>query len=153
MINEGINFVTTLHGSVAYEYAYFNIPVLTANTNCPTGDYDFNIHSKNLDEYKENLLNLKNLKISIDKDQVLQYYFMRYVYNNYDCFNSEHSKFMELSNAAYDDYDTNKFYKYLLENLNEEKINEIAKVFNKFIVSNDYCLNSLHCDPEFNKIV
>lgn len=152
IINEKIDFVLTIYGSVAFEYAYFGIPVLTASNCCPTINYDFNIHSKNLSEYKKNLLNLKNLKKSIDKNEIIQYYFMRYIYNNFDCFNEEHSNFLSHDNT-YDEYDSHKFYKYLLQSLNKEKIDNMEMIFKNFFESSDYHLNSLHCDTELNKIM
>ena len=66
----------TVTSDITYEYAYHNIPVLTGSKNCPTYDYDFNIHSSSKKEFEDKVKNLKNIKIDIDRNQVLEFYFM-----------------------------------------------------------------------------
>ena len=52
IISEGIDFVLTVYGSVAIEYAYLGIPVINASKNNPHINYNFNINPK-LNEYKK----------------------------------------------------------------------------------------------------
>ena len=45
--------------------------------------YKFNFHPKNILEYKKILLNLKKLKkIKINKNEIFEFYFMRYMYQD-----------------------------------------------------------------------
>jgi len=152
IINEKIDCVLTLYGSVAYEYAYFNIPVLTGSNNCPTINYDFNIHSKTKSEYEQNLMNLKNLKLEIKQNEITQYYFMRYIYNSFDHFFDGNSNFLK-DNNIFDDYETDKFYNYLMKNLNQKKISEVECIFDNFLRSNDYHLNSSHSNINLDIIL
>ena len=58
IIKNGTNYVLNF-GSVAFEYPYFNIPVITATKNIPTSVYNFNLITKNKSHLKKILLNLK----------------------------------------------------------------------------------------------
>jgi|688.fasta_scaffold49490_5 hypothetical protein len=76
IIKEGIDFVLTIYGSVGHEYPLFNIPVINASINNPHIKYKFNIHPRNLKEYKKILLNLNSVNLKIKKNEVYEYYYM-----------------------------------------------------------------------------
>ncbi len=86
IIEEKIDFVLTIYGTIAFEYAYFKIPVILATKNCPMYKCNMNICPSNLDEYENTLRNLENVKLKINEEDVLDYFFMKYVYNDYDVF-------------------------------------------------------------------
>lgn len=79
LIDEGINVVLTAHGTIGHEYPYFDIPVINAAYN-PHIAYNFNIHTKTLEEYKNVLLNLNNLDCKIVREEILEFYFMHNKY-------------------------------------------------------------------------
>jgi hypothetical protein len=79
LIYEGIDLVLTVYGSIALEYAYFKIPVINASINNPHISYNFNYHPKNIKEYKNAIINFKKLNINFDKNQIYEYFFMRYL--------------------------------------------------------------------------
>ncbi len=79
LINEGINFVLTAHGTIGHEYPYFGIPVINAAYN-PHIAYNFCIHVNRIENYKEILLNLKKIKHVIQKEEIFEFYFMHYKY-------------------------------------------------------------------------
>ena len=79
LIDEGINVVLTAHGTIGHEYPYFDIPVINAAYN-PHIAYNFNIHTKTLEEYKNILLNLNNLDCTIVKEEIFEFYFMHNKY-------------------------------------------------------------------------
>jgi len=79
LIDEGINVLLTAHGTIGHEYPYFDIPVINAAYN-PHIAYNFNIHAKTVEKYKNVLLNLNNLNCNIVKEEIFEFYFMHYKY-------------------------------------------------------------------------
>ena len=70
IVNEGIDVVLTVYGTVASEFPYFFVPVINASPNPHTG-YNFSISLKILKQYKKLILNLHifcNLEKKINKN-------------------------------------------------------------------------------------
>lgn len=153
IINEGINFVLTVYGSVSFEYAYHNIPVLTATQNCPTRPYNFNFHSDSLEDYEYKLKNLSKLNMTINKKEVLEFYYMHQIYNDPDCFFDEYSGFLDNKSNNFDDYDSYKFYEYLVNKIDDNQLIKMEKNFNNFFYSKDHTLNSSHNLNRLNKFL
>ena len=76
IISEGINVVLTTYGTIGFEYAALGIPVVNASLNNPHIAYNFNLHPKDVEEYRKILTNLDNIELQIDKKEVYEYYFM-----------------------------------------------------------------------------
>ncbi len=79
LISEGVDLVLTAYGTIGLEYAYFKIPVINASLNNPHISYDFNYHPKNINDYKNAVMNFKTLNINFDKKKIYEYYYMRYL--------------------------------------------------------------------------
>jgi hypothetical protein len=82
IIKNKIDVVLTIYGTIGWEYAYLNIPVINASRNNPHIKYNFNINPKNLLEYKKIIFKLnKNYlnSFKINKKEILEYYFMNYI--------------------------------------------------------------------------
>jgi hypothetical protein len=152
IINEGIDFVLTIYGSVAFEYAYLGIPVLTATKNCTTAPYNFNIHSVSIQDYENKIKNLSKLNFKINKKEILEYFFMHQIYNDSDCLFYKYTSFLD-DNNTWDDYDTLKFYEFWMQNIDYSETNEMKKILNKFFDSKDYTLNLFHNPNRLNKIL
>jgi hypothetical protein len=144
IINEGINFVLTVYGTISWEYAYQGVPVLTATKNHRTANYNFNINSNNLDEYKKKLLNLDKIKYQKDQNEIIEFYSMRYIFNSHDCLLKIFSNFLNNKKYTFDHYDSANFYEYLVNNLNNEHIKDMNLTLDKFFNSGDYILSDLH---------
>ena len=147
LIKNGINFVFTMYGSIQFEYPYFNIPVLTATRNTPTINYDFCIHSKNLNEYKKNIYRLKKNKKSINKNQIREFYFMNFIYHNQDIVYPLYTKFNKIY-KNFDLYWSEKFYKFWYDNFNDKQHLKIFKVIDNFVKSSDITINITHSDDK-----
>mgnify|MGYP006074144631 CR=1 FL=1 len=80
IISEGIDFVVTCHGSVAYEYSLNNIPALIASKCNPYEEFKFTINSKNKKDYRNKILNFKKIKKSfkINKKNIYEWYVLRF---------------------------------------------------------------------------
>lgn len=152
IIKEGVDFVLTVNGDIAYEYAYFNIPVLTASKNCFTYDYNFNIHSDTREEFEKNLKNLQNIKISIERDEVLEFYFMSSVYRNHDILINIFSKFLKESNN-WENLFSENIYDFFTKYWNTNNHNKILKTISNFFNSKDYFLDYRHAEMTVDQLI
>ena len=146
LIREGIDFVLTVRGTVAIEYAYAGIPVLIATKSNFTRPYTFNKHFKNKDDYKKQLLNLDKFKMIIKKTEVLQHFFMRFIYTRYSDFMPFFEEFNKI-NKNFDKYFTDDFYEFYINRItktNFNLLNVITRRFENFYNSNDYILGRDH---------
>lgn len=133
LINDGINLALTVHGSIAYEYSYFNIPVITAGPN-PSMSYNYCFNPVSKKKYL-NLLNkmqyiIRN-KIKISKKEIYESYFMKHVVE-YNLFSKYKIK--------KEDLNSDKIYQLFLNDFSESKICIILKEYKKFILSKEHRL-------------
>ena len=70
----------TCWGTIGFEYALLGIPVINASQNNPHINYNFNIHAKTLKEYEKILLNIKNIKLKMNKNEIYEFYFMKNIF-------------------------------------------------------------------------
>ena len=138
--DEGINFVLTIYGTIAWEYAYFNIPVLTATNSCPTMNFNFNYHSSNKKNYEENIMNLNKIKMQINRDEIINFYISKYLIFNHDNLMKNFSKFLEDPTKNFDSYDSWDFYEYIYKNTTKKDIEQMKNNLNRFINSKEYIL-------------
>jgi hypothetical protein len=83
IIDNKIDVVLTVYGTIGWEYAYLGVPVVNASRNNPHIKYDFNINPKNSLDYKKIIFNLnKNYlnSLKIKKEEILEYYYMNYIH-------------------------------------------------------------------------
>ena len=86
IIAEGIDVALTVYGTIAFEYAALGVPVINASQNNPHVAYDFNLHPKDVAEYRRMLHGLDTLELRIDRNQVYEYYYMRHIHHTGDLF-------------------------------------------------------------------
>ena len=150
IIKEKIDFVLTCYGSVGVEYPYFGIPVINASKNNPHINYNFNFHPKTKNEYKNYLTNLskiKKKKLSFSKKDIYEYYFMRNIYTDKNWLIEDLPKMIKYV-GGYDGQWTNKFYDYWLDNLTDQKHEQVIKKIQNFVNSKDRYINMSH-DSKF----
>ena len=153
IINEKVDFVMTVNSDITYEYAYHNIPVLTGSKNCPTYDYDFNIHSSSKKEFEDKVKNLKNIKIDIDRNQVLEFYFMASVYRSHDMFtNYAFSDFLK-KNENWEALFSDKIYDFFVRNWNEVNHKKKLKCIENFFKSGNYYLDYKHAEITIDQLI
>jgi hypothetical protein len=130
-----INLLLTCYGTIAHEYAYFDVPVLNASKNNPHSNYNFCIHPKNLKIYKNIILNAKKLKLKINKKQIYEFYFMRYLFYkkgwnfNWDDF---------IDKYGYKNLFTEKLYDYWSKHFTKNEHIAIQNKLNNFIDNKEY---------------
>lgn len=139
IIKSGINFLLSVYGTVGSEYAYFGIPVINASTNNPHIAFSFNLNPKSLEEYEDCLMNLGKSDFKIDKEEVFQFYFMRfYVYKQSWLWGSYDEMLAAIGGANNLGGDNIIGY-FFQKNLNdlEDKSLMIVK---KFLTDDTYCI-------------
>ena len=127
----GITHVLSVYGTVGYEFAYKNIPVILSSTFNPYKNYKFVIKSKNRNEYTKILNNLTKVKLNINKNELYEYVYMRNfhkfnILNNYEKYQKE--KLIKKNNAY--------CYEYFLKTKNLKVQKDIIESLEKKILLN-----------------
>ncbi len=143
---EGIDCVLTVLGSVGFEYAYMNIPVINASKINPHINFNFNIHAKSIANYKKLLINPNLIKLKIIKEDILKYYFLMHIYYTRNWFFDDYEKMQKNVKSQYDD----DLYDYWIKNeFSIKKHEEILSIIEKFIDSSDYRMTYTHLNKKF----
>lgn len=79
LMEEGIGAVFTVYGSVGHEFAYKDIVVVNAGDN-PHISFSFNINPLNINEYINCIRYVDRLRVNIDKNEILSFFYMHYIY-------------------------------------------------------------------------
>ena len=133
LISEGIDLVLTAYGTIGMEYAFHQIPVINASINNPHISYNFNHSPKNLKEYKESILNFKTLDINYSKDEIEEYFYMRYL-------NAFYLYSDEITNSEIELTQTPLAYSRWLGLFNKNIHNDLSEKIEKFIISKKFKL-------------
>ena len=132
LIHEGISFVLTVYGTIGLEYAYFGIPVINAANNNPHKAYNFNYHAKNTQDYNNAIDNFESLNLNYDKNQIYEYFYMRYL-NSFYLFEDE---IQNISNSI--DYQSPLIYNKWLNYLNGDIDKNLKNTISKFVESKKF---------------
>lgn len=76
LVQQGINVVLTVYGTIAFEAAYLGALVVDASVNTPHMNYDFTLKPANLSEYISALDNLENSlkEFKPNRNDILHFY-------------------------------------------------------------------------------
>lgn len=140
LVDEGINFALTMWGTIGFEYAAMNVPVINASLNNPHIAYDFNIHPKSKKEYREIMMNLQNVKLDIDVNEVYEYYYMKHLHYNHNWLFTDFDKFTDDFNSQ-EKRLSSEVYNYWIKNWNQDRHFEILNRLDKFFESDEYRLS------------
>lgn len=77
ILREGIGAALTVHGQIAFEYAYQGVTVVNASLRNPHAAYEFSITPQSIQEYRTILQKIDSIRPSAGREQVLEYYFMK----------------------------------------------------------------------------
>lgn len=142
LIEEGINIVLTLRGSIGLEYAAKNITVINASLHNPHISYDFNVHPKSKEELENIIFNLNSyVNKNLFSEDVYKCYYMKYLHDNQNIFFSNY-KDVEKHMGGYYNLFSSKIYNYWIDNYTPEIQNKIELNLKKFILSGEYKLKS-----------
>jgi len=147
LINEGIDVVLTVFGSVQYEYPFFKIPVITASRNVPTKNYDFTIKPKNISDYKKKIMNIKKIKSNFKKKEIFEFYYMNFFFHNQEIVYPLYNKF-NLIKKKFDLYWSEEFYEFWYKNFNLSQHKKVLNTIDNFVKSKDATINITHYDQK-----
>lgn len=142
LIEEGINIVLTVYGSIGIEYAAKNITVINASLNNPHISYNFNIYPKSKEELKDLIFNLtKHVNADLFSDDIYKCYFMKYLFYDHNIFFSNF-KSAERQIGGYECLFSSKIYDHWINYFTPTIQNKIELNLKKFILSGEYKLKS-----------
>jgi hypothetical protein len=145
IISEGIDVCLTSYGTIGFEYAFLGVLVINASQNNPHIAYNFNLHPSSLVEYKNLLLNLKDISIKINKDEIYEYYYMQFINNTNNIFFDNLDKVIS-DIGGYKNQFSNLIYLKWLEEFSGIKHQKILDGYIKFVKSGDYRMTYKHLD-------
>jgi hypothetical protein len=142
LIEEGIDLALTMYGTIGFEYAAMNKPVINASLNNPHIAYDFNIHPKSRDEFTNILMNLNDLEHEINVNDVYEFYYMKNIYSNrnwlFKDFELMESHFNPNGDAVRYRQSDEDVYSYWIENFSMQRHLEILDSLTEFTNSGEY---------------
>ncbi|MFA5238571.1 MAG: hypothetical protein WC476_02520 [Phycisphaerae bacterium] len=141
IVEEGIDFVLTVYGTVGFEYAALGVTVINASLSNPHIGYNFNIHPKTVEEYESILLNLKNQKLDININEVYEYYYMKYLYDKGGSWLVD--DFINRIGGVAKQRDPIS-YKLFLNDFTIQRHEKTLKSLVNFIESGDFCFRKKH---------
>lgn len=149
IIAEGIDVALTVYGTIAFEYAALGVPVINCSLNNPHIAYDFNLHPRDVQDYRRIILSLDRLDFKIDEQQVYEYYFMRFIFNTENLFFDSYDKTLE-ELGGYDRQFTFAIYDKWLQEWTHEKHQSILLAIESFLESGDFRMDYRHYGREFS---
>lgn len=141
VIDDGIDFVLTVYGTVGFEYAALGVPVINASMCNPHIRYNFNIHPRTVAEYEAILMNLADQTLAIDINEIYEYYYMRFINNTDNYLFDDYHGFLEKS-GGYASQVGPVSYQQFLEEFNNQKHDRIMRNLNSFIDSEEFFFSS-----------
>jgi capsule polysaccharide export protein KpsC/LpsZ len=149
IINEGIDLALTANGTIAFEYAALGVLVINASMNNPHIAYNFNLHARDVEHYRELLENLEGIKFNIDKAEVLEYYFMRNIFNTQNLFFENYQETI-FEIGGYKEQFSPSIYRCWLSKWTPKRHQEISDAIHNFILSQDFRMDYKHYGREFS---
>src|SRR5690606_16755054 len=105
--------------------------------NNPHIAYDFNLHARDVEDYRRMLLNLDSLDLRIQKQQVYEYYFMRNIYNTESLFFENYDRTIA-GMGGYNAQFTPQAYEKWLAEWSPRRHEEIFKALGDFVRSGEF---------------
>jgi hypothetical protein len=126
LLEDGVNIALTCYGSIGHELPLLGFKVINAGNN-PHIAYNFNYNPIDIDDYRQILLRLNQLKIDVDKNEIYEFF---YIYKKYfQPYDFTLNKLVTIRNNE------SIFKIFIDNNIKFEK--EIYPTLNNFIVSNN----------------
>ena len=139
IINEGIDYVLTVYGTIAGEYPYFDVNAINATKNHTQIQYDFTITPKNKKEYLYFLRNLKKPNKVKKKTQVLEHSYMKYEYFNNRWFFDD-LKQVKQDVFGYNNLFREQMYVFFVKNFDLNSHKKRYEKIKTFVNSNNYIM-------------
>lgn len=142
IVEDGIDFVLTVYGTVGFEYAALGVTVINASLCNQHIGYNFNIHPKTVEEYESILLNLSEAqKLDVDINEVYEYYYMNYLYDK-----GASWLINDFINriGGYSKQSEPISYELFFDEFSMQKHENMLRTLKNFIESEDFCFRKKH---------
>ena len=140
LVNEGLKYVLTMFGSCASELPYLGVKVVNACVNNPHIKYNFSITPKNINAYKNVILNLRNIKLDYSKNELYEYHYMNQYYFTNNYLFSNMGKYHTKTGGRAMMY-TKKIFNEWIKNFSKEKHCSIIESINNFDINKEYAVS------------
>jgi len=146
----GIDLVLTVHGTIATEYPYFNIPVMNATTRSPHSSFDFSITPDSREDYERIITNLPKEKNILKSKSVLEYqssideyFFGRHILSLKSWIYEDYGVYLK-EVGGWEKSMSKNVYRYFLIGTNQLPKADRLSALNQFINSHDSRLERRH---------
>tara|TARA_X000000950_G_C13921450_1_gene663720 strand:- start:2913 stop:4493 length:1581 start_codon:yes stop_codon:yes gene_type:complete len=141
LINEGIDCVLTVYGTISWEYAFFKIPVIASSQNNPHRSFNFSYHAKDKKDLDWAIKNFDKLNLDFSKKNIFKFYFMHNIYRQNNWIVDDIDIFLKKI-GGYKNIRSLDFYKEWIKSINRKKILKIEKNLDKFFQSKNFLMPS-----------
>ena len=145
LIGEGISCALTTYGTIGFEYAALGVLVVNASVCNPHIAYNFNLHPKSIKEYDDILRNLGSQSLKINKDEVYEYYYMRFIHNSESWLFENYQEMLDQV-GGYEKQFSPLVYAYFLSKFTESRHAHILSALARFVDSGDFYLSREHVE-------
>ena len=147
ILKSKIDLALTCFGTVSFEYPFLDTRVVNFTKNHPYRKYKFSLTPRNLKHYESIIKNYKKFDYTYNKEQILEFYFIKRIFLNVDFMylNLDPKRDLNGYRLRQRFFET-KFYDNWILNLSKKKHNLIIKNINNFLNSKDYFINNLHIE-------
>lgn len=143
LIEEGVGCALTTYGTIGFEYAALGILVVNASLCNPHIAYNFNLHPNSVAEYGQILRNLHTQSLTINKEQVYEYYFMKHIFNTENWLFEDYQDMIGHL-GGYSAQFLPPVYEYFLTGFNEARHAKVLVTLSRFLDSGDFRLGREH---------
>ena len=150
LIEEGINCALTTYGTIGFEYAALGVPVVNASVCNPHIGYNFNLHPKSMEEYEEVVRNLGAQSLQINKDEVYEYYYMRFIHHSENWLFEDYKNMVEQL-GGYGKQFLSLVYAYFLQRFTESRHDHILSVLARFVDSEEFYLSRKYLEAGYSE--
>ena len=152
LINQGINFVLTVCGTIAMEYPTLGKIAINASVNNPHAAYRFSITPENREEYEMLLRSLKDLRPNSEKTEIFEYYFMNNIYQLKSWIFADYEEMLTSLNG-YRNSHSEKMFSYFISTSNKiAKESRDTAVLN-FLKSGEIRLSRRHFEKNLDEFL
>ncbi len=144
LIEDGVDCVLTVFGTIAMEYPYLGKTVINASRSNPHVNYSFSVTPKDKFHYEEVILNLKQYcSIKINREEILEYYFMHNLQALQSWVFLDQEKLLD-EIGGYDRSNSSRVYSYFLGSQNRRERVDYERAITAFLKSNEIRISRNH---------
>lgn len=148
LLDEGVDLVLTVYGTIGFEYPLVNVPVLTAAPLNPHHPYPYCIHADSVDHYDAVVLNRNRWSYEISESDLEEYVVMRYVLQASSPFHRVPLVAGNLRENSGEFFKQAAFTDLWRATVQEEELEVLDRCLRDWIDSGEFSLNAFLADQD-----